>query len=111
MKTKTKKDAPITIGELRRRLAEQGDPWSVDPRLNDEDALPNPPRGGQAEEDIPRGDRIDPVGRDVDIWEIIGRDPPSNPWLVLQWIEAGLLDRSAAEGVAPMGGEKEFGAS
>ena len=100
-----------TIGELKKILAEQGDPWSVDPRLSDEEALPNLPRGGQAEEDIPRDDRIEPVGRDVDIRKIIGKDPPSNPWLVLRWIEAGLLDRSAAEGIAPMEGEKEFGPS
>ena len=100
-----------TIGELKKILAEQGDPWSVDPRLSHEEAIPNPPRGAQADEDIPRDDRIPPLGRDVDIREIIGKDPPSNPWLVLQWVEAGLLDRSAAEGVTPMGGEEEFGAS
>jgi hypothetical protein len=100
-----------TIGELKKVLAEQGDPWTVDPRLSDDEPLPDLPRGGQAEEDIPRADRIKPIGRDVDIREVIGKDPPSNPWLVLRWIEAELLDRSAAEGIAPMKGENEFGPS
>jgi hypothetical protein len=38
---------PATIGELRRRLEQHGQPWTVPDRFNDDDPLPNPPRGGQ----------------------------------------------------------------
>jgi hypothetical protein len=39
-------DISATVGELRRRLAERGDPWQVQPSLADDDPLPGPPRGG-----------------------------------------------------------------
>jgi|SoiMethySBSTD1v2_1073268.scaffolds.fasta_scaffold3481595_1 hypothetical protein len=37
---------PRTVGELRRRLAQMGYPWEVQPSLSDDDPLPMPPRGG-----------------------------------------------------------------
>ena len=41
---------PATVGELRRRLAALGDPWTVPARFTDDDPLPDPPRGGGAVE-------------------------------------------------------------
>lgn len=99
-----------TVGELRRLLAEQGDPWSVDPRLKDDDPLPVLPTGGQAEEDIPEEHRLHPIGPDVDLGAILAENPPTNLWLALDWAEAGLLDRSVADEVRPMD-VTEFGPS
>jgi hypothetical protein len=45
--------APDSVGELRRRLAELGNPWTVDPDLADDDPLPEYPRGGQEDADVP----------------------------------------------------------
>lgn len=38
---------PATIGELRRRLERLGQPWTIPARFNDDDPLPDPPRGGE----------------------------------------------------------------
>jgi hypothetical protein len=35
---------PVTIGELRRRLKDMGEPCTVPARFNDDDPLPDPPR-------------------------------------------------------------------
>jgi hypothetical protein len=47
---------PATIGELRRRLKDMGEPWAVPARFNRNDPLPDLPRGGQPLE--PRSDPL-----------------------------------------------------
>ncbi len=91
MKSKTKQDAPKTIGELRRRLARLGNPWSVDPQLSDDDPLPDPPRGGQREEEIPEEHRLAPLEPGTDLRGLIAAQPPANPFLRALWVEEGLL--------------------
>lgn len=94
-------DEPLTAGDLRRRLAEMGNPWTVDPRLGDEDPVPEYPRGGQLEEDAPESDALltRPLATDVDFHEILREVPPTNLDLRALWIERGLLeDDSEAPG-------------
>ncbi|GAB63586.1 MAG: hypothetical protein DWB56_14570 [Candidatus Jettenia sp.] len=81
---------PRTVGELRRRLAELGNPWFVDERLGDDDPLPEYPMGTQAIEEIPTEIRsYKPTHEDFD--RILKQHPPGNPFLRLRWIELGLL--------------------
>lgn len=80
--------APSTAGELRQRLREMGEPWFVDPRLRDEDPLPEYQRGGQETEEPPN-----PITPEDDLDEIFKRRPPSNPFLRARWAESGLLSR------------------
>lgn len=77
---------PRTAGELRRRLAEMGDPWSVDPRLADDDPLPDRPRGAVADDP-----HLEVVGRDVDFEDLLRQQPPANPELLAHWRAAGIL--------------------
>jgi hypothetical protein len=88
----TEQDMPETVGELRRRLAEQGDPWTVDPRRSDEEPLPDYPRGGQPEEEIPEQARLRALDPGTDLRDVLLRRPPANPDLRSRWIEAGILD-------------------
>jgi len=99
-------DAPRTIGELRRRLAEMGDPWTVDLQLSDDDPLPNPPRGGQRDEDIPAEHRLVPLDPGADLRALIASQPPANPFLRALWVEEGLL---TDEGIPAKYGEDEGG--
>jgi hypothetical protein len=92
-----KRDVPKTIGELRQRLAELGNPWEVDPRLNDDDPLPDPPRGGQREEDIPEEARLPTLDPDTDLHAVISGEQPANPFLRTRWEEAGLLSQDKDE--------------
>jgi hypothetical protein len=92
-----KRDVPKTIGELRQRLAELGNPWEVDPRLNDDDPLPDPPRGGQREEDIPEEARLPTLDPDTDLHDVISGEPPANAFLRARWEEAGLLSQDGGE--------------
>ena len=85
------KQTPRTVGELRRWLAEHGNPWTVDPRLGNDDPLPNPPRGGQNEEDIPQEHRLTAVAPDVDLRELLRTMLPANPSLQVRWVELGLI--------------------
>jgi hypothetical protein len=103
------RDVPNTIGELRRRLAELGNPWEVDPRLNDNDPLPDPPRGGQLEEDVPEEARLASQESGIDLRELIASEPPSNPFLRKRWSEEGMLDRVEVEGLMLESGDEDEG--
>lgn len=111
MKSKTKQDVPRTIGELRRRLAKLGNPWEVDPQLNDDDPLPDPPRGGQRDEEIPEEHRLAPLAPDADLLDLIAAQPPANLFLRTRWVEAGMLNQAEVEGLAPEVSEDEGGAA
>jgi hypothetical protein len=82
---------PHTIGELRRALAELGNPWTVNPRLGDADSLPDPPRGAQRDEDVPREARLAAVAPDADLGALLKTVPPANPFLRARWVELGLM--------------------
>jgi hypothetical protein len=111
MKSKTKQDAPKTIGELRQRLVKLGSPWQVDPRLSDDERLPDRPRGGQREEDIPEEHRLMPLEPGADLRGLIATQPPANPFLRARWAENGMLQRDDVEGMAPEPDEDEGGAA
>lgn len=90
---------PRTIGELRRRLAELGNPWRVDPTLSDDEPLPDPPRGGA--DPLPgvaeRLTAATPTA-DTDILALIAERPPANPLMRERWVEQGLLDADRSGG-------------
>lgn len=88
---------PRTIGELRRVLAEAGSPWTVNSRLGDADPLPDLPRGGQRDEDIPEGSRLTAVAADADLGALLKATPPANPFLRARWVELGLMATADAE--------------
>jgi hypothetical protein len=112
MDNEAEQEVPKTIGELRQRLAELGNPWEVDPRLNDDDPLPDPPRGGQREEDIPEEARPPSLEPGTDLHGLIAAEPPANPFLKVRWVEAGMLDQVEVEGLAlESGDEGEGGAA
>jgi hypothetical protein len=94
---------PENVGELRRRLAELGHPWTVDPDLRDEDPLPDHPRGGQAEEDVLEETRAAAAEPSEDLRELLAQQPPANPYLRSRWGEEGLLDPAEAEPVRDTG--------
>jgi hypothetical protein len=78
------------VGELRRRLAEAGDPWTVRTDVADDDPL-----DGLASGPIPAvvwEGGADPIAPDADLGEVIAAVPPTNPLLQQRWVEAGLLD-------------------
>ena len=88
MVEKRKDSVPRTAGELRRILNELGNPWTVDPRLNDDDPLPNYQRGGE----IPlESARVSDV-REEDFVSFLKRHLPSNPLLRDHWIKLGLIE-------------------
>ena len=78
---------PLTAGELRQRLHERGLSWTVDPRLEDDDPLPEYPRGGQPPE-RERAGRGEPEG---DLREQLAEHSPTNPFLRARWSELDLL--------------------
>lgn len=82
-------DAPATIGELRRRLKELGDPWTVPDWHSDDDPLPEPPRGGLPGEPghVESIRRVDTV---ADLEECLGEFEPTNPLLIGRWRELGM---------------------
>jgi len=85
-------EQPQTIGELRRRLAELGNPWTVDPQLSDDEPLRDRPRGGQAEEEVPDELRPAALESSRDLRAVLAEQPPANPFLRQRWVEDGLLD-------------------
>jgi hypothetical protein len=97
MNVKPSEDVPKTVGELRRRLAKMGNPWEVDPRLGDDDPLPDPPRGGQLDEEIPDEDRLKALEPEADLRGLIATSPPANPFLRARWAEAGMLNQNEVE--------------
>jgi hypothetical protein len=87
-----------TYGDLRRRLAEVGDPWTIDPVVSDDEPLPTYPLGARTDEEdeVVRQSRVDP---DTDVRDIIGDLPPNDPGLSARWREADVpvkQDRRAA---------------
>jgi len=102
---------PKTIGELRRRLAELGNPWEVNPRFGDDDPLPEPSRGGQSEQEIPEEHRLATLDPKIDLLGLIAAEPPANAFLRARWVEAGVLKQDEGEGRATESGEGEGGAA
>ena len=100
-----------TIGELKKALAGQGGLWTVDPRLDDGELFPDLPRGGQNDEDIPESDRLTFLEKDLDINELLSKQPPDNPWLREHWIKSGLLKNEDGDARVPMDVDREFGPS
>jgi len=82
---------PRTVGEVRRRLAEIGNPWTPDPSLADDAPLPVYHRGGQHEHELPHSRLPEPVDPGSDLTELITAVPPSNVFLRARWAELGLL--------------------
>jgi hypothetical protein len=82
--------APATIGELRSRLEAMGRPWEVPGRYNDDDPLPDPPRGG---EPIEPGhvEGLRAIESDDDYEAVLRSVPPSNPFLIERWRELGAI--------------------
>ena len=89
--------APQTVGELRQRLEELGNPWTVDPRLRDDDPLPDPPRGAQTEDETAQDARPPALPQDVDLRDLLSTQPPANPELRARWRELGLLPPEGGE--------------
>lgn len=108
-KRRTSQNPPKTVGELRRRLVRLDSPWEVDSRLGDDEPLPQYPRGGQSEEEIPEEDRLTPIDPGVDVQTLIAALTPANPYLRTRWIELGMLDQDEGEAVALDFGEAEWG--
>lgn len=100
MKRKTKQDVPKTVGELRQRLAKQGNPWEVDPQLSDDEPLPDRPRGGQAGEEILPEHRLTPLEPSATLRDLIATEPPTNLFLRARWAEVGMLAQEEVEGWA-----------
>jgi hypothetical protein len=77
---------PKTYGELRRLLAELGNPWEPDPTISDDQPLPEYPTGGDG--------RTEPIGTVIPqdgVIEFLKGDPPSNLQLRDVWREENLL--------------------
>jgi hypothetical protein len=81
---------PRTIGELRKQLREQGEPWEPNPRLRDEEPLPDPPRGGLEPGEGPEENR-EPEPFEGDLEELLRDSPPANPFLRERWRDEELL--------------------
>ena len=79
--------APQTYGELRKLLAEAGDPWLPDPTRSDDEPLPEYRTGGDGNFE-PEDRMLDERGVDERLKE---GGPPSNPDLRAEWREEGFL--------------------
>jgi hypothetical protein len=86
---------PATIGDLRRRLRDLGDPWSASKHLSDEDPLPEPPRGAQPID--PDQIRRSAPKSQEEFEERLRGVPPTNPFLIGRWRELGLPAPTAGE--------------
>jgi hypothetical protein len=91
-------EGPRTIGDLRRRLAEMGNPWTVDPQLSDDEPIRDRPRGGQAEDEVPEELRLAAAEPPGELRGVLVEQPPANPFLRERWVEEGLLDEGGGEG-------------
>jgi hypothetical protein len=97
---------PATIGELRRRLRDLGEPWTVPARFNDDDPLPDPPRGGEpVEPGHVQGLRA--VNTREEFEACLREIPPTNPFLAARWRELGLVAPDMAGGVATAASEDD----
>jgi hypothetical protein len=97
MTERDEQERPQTIGDLRRRLAELGNPWTVDPQLSDEEPLRDRPRGGQPEDEVPDDLRAAAVEPSKDLRDVLAEQPPANPSLRERWVEEGLLDETEGQ--------------
>lgn len=84
--------APKTFGELRKLLAELGNPWSPDPARSDDEPIPAYTTGGDGTRE-PVGELLPIRG----VFAFLKRFPPSNTLLREVWRERGLLDESRIE--------------
>jgi hypothetical protein len=87
-KKSTNVKPPRTIGELRKLLAKLGNPWQPDPRLSDEELIPDFPTGGDDSKELP-GQVLTEGG----VIDFLKKNPPMNPFLREVWEERGLLDK------------------
>jgi hypothetical protein len=101
----------LTVGEVRQALGKMGRPWQVDPRLSDDEPIPDPPRGGQADADIPVHQRFTPLDVSTDLSSILAVRIPTNPFLRARWIEAGLCGKADLLPVPSEDDDKRWGAS
>jgi hypothetical protein len=97
MTERDEQERPQTIGDLRRRLAELGNPWTVDPQLSDEEPLRDRPRGGQPEDEVPADLRAAAVEPSRDLRDVLAEQPPANPFLRDRWAQEGLLDETEGQ--------------
>jgi hypothetical protein len=94
---------PQTIGELRRRLAELGDPWTVPEDMADDAPVPQAPHPEPVGPGhVPGLRAIDP---DSDLEAVIREMAPSNAHLAQHRHEAGLPGprRDTDDGDSPWG--------
>ena len=96
MSDERRHEEPRTIGELRARLERLGNPWSVDPRLADEEPIPDLPRGGLEPGQGP-AEVEPPAPFEGDLERMLSESPPTNPLLRRRWAEAGLLEPTDGE--------------
>jgi hypothetical protein len=85
-----RRPAPRTVGELRQQLRERGEPWEPNPRLRDEEPLPDPPRGGLDPSEAPEENQ-EPKPFDGDLEELLRESPPANPLVRERWQDLDLL--------------------
>jgi hypothetical protein len=88
---------PATIGELRRRLEHQGRPWTTPTRFNDDDPLPEPPRGGQPVEPG-HVEGLRALDTQEQFEACLREIHPANPLLAARWHELGFA--TSAPGTA-----------
>jgi hypothetical protein len=87
MPNKSANELPRTAGELRKWIAANKYAWTVDPRLRDTDPLPQYPRGGKSDGNLP----VNTVAvRNVAEY-LRDQLPPTNPFLRERWVELKLL--------------------
>jgi len=102
-------DAPAlyTYGDLRRWLAENGDPWSIDQLISDDEPLPEFPLGGLPD-DMGEQFAMARLDSDIDVRKLITDLPPNDPGLRQRWEEAGVpLDRIPEAVTGDRGEEQE----
>ena len=85
-----------TVGDVRRWLAEMGNPWTVDPSFSDDDPIPQYHRGGQRDDELPEPLLPPPLPPGADLTARITAVPPANRWLRARWVELGLLSADDA---------------
>jgi hypothetical protein len=98
---------PATVGELRRRLERLGRPWTVPDRFNDEDPLPQPPRGGQPVEPG-HVEGLRAVNTQEEFEVCLREIEPANPLLAQRWRELGFA-APGEEAVGDTGAESYDG--
>lgn len=85
----------LTAGQLRAQLRQLGLEWIVDPALTDEDRLPVPPVMELGSEGLLPETAVRMIDPGADIGEIIREMPPTNPWLMREWADSGLIELPA----------------